>query len=601
MIRKLLAIVLGIVILALIAGYGVRRVAARPASPLDPQSFAARVDLTPLSRLAVNYGGRLKSFESHAAAMMQVVSGPNRIQGQSPSFTYLDLMLRDDAYEDVDVVFVKNKLVRGRMAELLERSLHDQIAALRPAEGSDAAAGFAERERDIVDHFNTRMAAFQRTGLISPLMLDDPDTRLLRVELERDVMRTKKDADAISSALTVKSSQFLSDALRLLPPPGDNEATPWKNVDEIRALAAAPADADSPSPLERELAADWMAFEQAWKDQNPQEAGSALARFVARVPELNASLYPQQSRLWWEGWYITRAHSLTWVWILYGLAFVPLLLSVVYRWPAARWIGLGMFLLAFGFHTFALGLRWHVAGRWPNSNMFEALTTAAWFGGAAALFLEFIVRRTPMRNFFALSSAAASACAFMAVHFLPLQLNANISNMMPVLHDVWLYIHTNVIIFSYALIFLASIPAMGYLIYRLGGGKAEYAVVGGAGTLIMTAPDGGSYLTRAKTSVGEVLDGTTMVLMELAFILLWTGLVMGAIWADHSWGRPWGWDPKEVFALNTFIIFALLVHVRFKVKDKGLWTALLAVVGCVVMLFNWIIINFTISGLHSYA
>src|SRR5262249_6132591 len=102
-------------------------------------------------------------------------------------------------------------------------------------------------------------------------------------------------------------------------------------------------------------------------------------------------------------------------------------------------------------------------------------------------------------------------------------------------------------------------------------------------------------------SIAAVLDGTTMVLMELSFILLWTGLCMGAIWADHSWGRPWGWDPKEVFALNTFIIFALLVHVRLKVKDKSLWTALLAVLGCAVMLFNWIIINFTISGLHSYA
>ena len=106
---------------------------------------------------------------------------------------------------------------------------------------------------------------------------------------------------------------------------------------------------------------------------------------------------------------------------------------------------------------------------------------------------------------------------------------------------------------------------------------------------------------RKGPSFGEVLDGVTMVLMELSFVMLWAGLVMGAIWADHSWGRPWGWDPKEVFALETFVVFLLLVHVRWRVKDKGFWTALLALLGEVVMLFNWIVVNFVITGLHSYA
>ena len=129
----------------------------------------------------------------------------------------------------------------------------------------------------------------------------------------------------------------------------------------------------------------------------------------------------------------------------------------------------------------------------------------------------------------------------------------------------------------------------------------HYARVGGAASLILTRPDGTNYIDESRSTIGQILDGTTMVMMEMSFVLLWTGLVMGAIWADHSWGRPWGWDPKEVFALNTFIIFLLLVHVRLKVKDKGLWTALLAVLGAAVMLFNWIIINFAISGLHSYA
>ena len=175
---------------------------------------------------------------------------------------------------------------------------------------------------------------------------------------------------------------------------------------------------------------------------------------------------------------------------------------------------------------------------------------------------------------------------------------------MPVLHDVWLYIHVNFIIFSYCLIFVAAVCATIYMIRRLiqrlkhQDGIADYARAGGVASLVEVRPDNKS---TQSNNMGSVLDGATMVLVELAFILLWTGIAMGAIWADHSWGRPWGWDPKEVFALNTFIIFVILIHTRMKVKDKGFWTAILALVGCAVMLFNWIIINFTISGLHSYA
>jgi ABC-type transport system involved in cytochrome c biogenesis permease subunit len=190
--------------------------------------------------------------------------------------------------------------------------------------------------------------------------------------------------------------------------------------------------------------------------------------------------------------------------------------------------------------------------------------------------------------------------ALMTAHFMPVYLNPNISNMMPVLHDVWLYIHTNVIIFSYALIFMAAVSATAYLAWRALGHGPAHARVGGAGAALeLTA--GGAAGGGARASIGETLDGVTMLLTEVSFVMLWAGIVMGAIWADHSWGRPWGWDPKEVFALNTFVIFALLIHVRWKVRDKGLWTAVLAVAGAAVMLFNWIVINFVIAGLHSYA
>jgi len=293
---------------------------------------------------------------------------------------------------------------------------------------------------------------------------------------------------------------------------------------------------------------------------------------------------------------------MTWVWFVYFAALALLLMGFSWKWQGAMRLGLATFAGAFVLQTAAVGLRWYVSDRWPNSNMFEAVTTASWMGAALAALAEALFRRLPARGLFALGASAGCMVALMACALLPAQLNPAIGNMMPVLHDVWLYIHTNVIIFSYALIFMAAVTAGMYLAWRWVGGPAVHARVGGAGEMLALASGGGTPEARATPGrMGEILDGVTMTLMELSFVLLWAGIAMGAIWADHSWGRPWGWDPKEVFALNTFVVFAVLVHVRWRSKDKGLWTAVLAVIGAAVMLFNWIVINFVITGLHSYA
>jgi ABC-type transport system involved in cytochrome c biogenesis permease subunit len=97
------------------------------------------------------------------------------------------------------------------------------------------------------------------------------------------------------------------------------------------------------------------------------------------------------------------------------------------------------------------------------------------------------------------------------------------------------------------------------------------------------------------------LDWCHLIILNMMFVMLFVGIILGAVWADYSWGRPWGWDPKEVFAMNTWLVYAILIHMRFVVKNKGLWTAWLSVAGCAMMAFNWCFVNFFIVGLHSYA
>lgn len=595
--------------------------------------FAAEAHLEPLDAVAVHMQGRLKSFESFAHSMVRQVSGPHNVNGQSPGFTYLDMMLRPERYHDADAVFVKSKVVRGLIADRMEQSLR--------ASGVTDGGAYERVER------------FRMTGLTSARSLTgDSSVRELLSRMARDTVRSAKFVDQIEGALTVRTPAFLADRLRLIPPPKGDFSTPWLSVTALTADGSggvAPDDAAHVGVEKAEpgvgalagmdvevsagLIAAWGDLVSGWRAEDAAKVNAAATALGSLLPRVNPSLYPDRDRLAWEARYFEMG-NLTWTWVFYMFSVALLLMGMVYGWRGARWAGLGLFLVGFALHTAALGLRWYVSGRWPNSNMFEAVTTAAWFGSLAAIALEVIARRSAMRSLILLTAAACSTAALMAANFLPLHLTPEIGNKMPVLYDVWLYIHTNVIIFSYCLIGMSAVTAGLYLLWRLGGGGEAYARAGGAGALILggvrgmrgaaarvgepalagffgagagglesvvVQERGGAAAGAGRSSLGEVLDGVTMLLMELSFILLWAGIVMGAVWADHSWGRPWGWDPKEVFALNTFVIFAILVHIRLKVRDKGLWTAWLAVIGAGVMIFNWTVINFVITGLHSYA
>ena len=553
----------------------------------NAQTFQQQVDLSPFDSVAVQTEGRLKSFGSFAHGEMGFVSGPRKINGQTPEFTFLDMLFRPEAYADADVIYVKAAIVRKPIAD-----------ALVKADPSLAA----------------RMDGFIKTGLISEALLQRSEVEPVMQQMQSDLLRTAKAMDSIRGARTVMRPDFLLRELRIVPSPGGQKDQQWSSMRDIMLLAADPgalkAAGATATPLagideakQRACAAEWKSLVEGWTNGDAIVVNKSLVNIAAILPSMNSGAYPDASRLRWESWYFSNG-NLVWIWLVYAVSVVLLLIGLVYHWRGARVAGIAVFIIAFILHSCALGLRWWISSRWPNSNMFEAVTTSAWFGGCAAVILEIFMRRRAAAGMFALASGFASAVALMAAHFLPVQLNAQISNMMPVLHDVWLYIHTNVIIFSYCLIFMAAVSAGMYLVYRVFGGKAVYARVGASsvGAIVgggVGGTPGASALRGEK--LGEVLDGVTMLLMKLSFVLLWTGIAMGAIWADHSWGRPWGWDPKEVFALNTFVVFAILVHVRYRAKDKGLWTAILAVVGAAVMLFNWIVINFIITGLHSYA
>lgn len=561
-----------------------------------PGGFVGEVRLGPLDRAAVYNRGRLKSFKSFASETVSTIAGPRGVRVEvdgelvfAPAdFAYLDLMLRPERYEDAPLIHLGNKPMRQQLGAAL---LRDGVAS-------------EEEIRRFVD-----------TGQIAEPLLFTPSAMQLFNQWSSDLIRTRKFVDRLEGAVNLRRPEALLSLLRVIPPPNHDPKTPWLNPGEL--FPVAPGQTPTPGQvlamermepsLREEIARRWVAFAQAWRAGDATTANARLAEFTARVREVSPELYPSESRMFAESLYF-RIGSLVWGWVIYLAAVLVLLMAVAWRWPGARALGIGLFSVAFVVQTAALLLRWYISGRWPNSNMFEAVTTSVWFGALLAIPMEYAARKTPLKNLFLIGAAVASMAALMSAQFIH-RLDPSVNNMMPILHDLWLYIHTNVIIAAYALIAMAAVTAILYLLWRLFGGGPAHARLGGTEMLIeaSSAASGrattatGRRLASSKASLGEVFDGATLVMVELSFILLWAGIIMGAIWADHSWGRPWGWDPKEVFALNTFLVYLVLIHIRLKTRDKGLWTALLALIGCGVMLFNWIVINFVIAGLHSYA
>ena len=156
-------------------------------------------------------------------------------------------------------------------------------------------------------------------------------------------------------------------------------------------------------------------------------------------------------------------------------------------------------------------------------------------------------------------------------------INAFISPAMPILSEFWLRVHTSCIIASYGLIALAGLMSATYLVMR-------------------------AWLPWNDPR-SEAWDRTTFAIDAVAMLVLWVGLVLGAVWAAVSWGRPWGWDPKEVFALLTWVVYIGLVHLRVAMppQKRGIATAWVALAAFVVMVFNWYWVNVQLAGLHSYA
>ena len=379
-----------------------------------------------------------------------------------------------------------------------------------------------------------------------------------------------------------------------------NLSTRWH---KLQVPAADLADATTLPTLTNAIAQatlTWNALGSAWSDArrtegHPDAKGlqAKVDAFTDAITHLRTQFELDRARRGQPPLTTTTALEVAY-WNMNGFSGVAWCFLLAIPFLALGAIGGSRWGLYVGFSLAGLGLigqltafiiRWILAQRIPLANLYESMAAAALLCSIVALVGEAVLwsrRRaqasTTSHGALALAAALFGCLVVLAQAFLERHdINAFISPAMPILSEFWLRIHTACIVSSYGIIGLGGLMSAIYLMIRI------------------RLP---SHDPRC-----ESWERTAFAVNCLATVVLWIGLVLGAVWAAVSWGRPWGWDPKEVFALLTWVVFIILVHLRHAVpKDqRGVATAWASLIALIVMAFNWYWVNVQLSGLHSYA
>jgi len=232
-----------------------------------------------------------------------------------------------------------------------------------------------------------------------------------------------------------------------------------------------------------------------------------------------------------------------------------------------------LLLAGFLFHTLGLAIRWYVSGHAPMSNGYETMIFISW----VTLLAGFIFSR---RSLFVLAATAILGGFTLLVALLSF-MDPEITNLVPVLQSYWLTLHVSVITSSYGFLGLGAI--IGIIVLIL------YVLLS----------------QKNKKEILATIEDLTVInykSLTIGLYLLTIGTFLGAIWANESWGRYWGWDPKETWSLITIIVYSFIIHSKNIVGLRGFFAFnAMALLGFSSVLMTYFGVNYYLSGLHSYA
>ncbi len=566
--------------------------------------YAANAALwTPLHRWVIQEDGRLKPFETFCNESVRTITGRERFEdNDSVAVVASWLLLYDpdhnkafsvgremnadwESYpfvlcDDHELRAVLYRDYRGAEADLSEEDLHGKYvepAVLRYSETmkellKSGAAKSAKDEKAVLTRAETKARDVKKRLSLYDRIRGGGQEGRERIHAPGEFGVAALEPTTGSTWFSLRSVREYAKS-----PEAWVESMAARRVENPRLYEGKPMP-EFPTDDVLGLQFANRELEQAYRSQSEEKFTAALDAFLNRIDGINAKAGAVASPelLSRELWY-NRVNPFRRAWIAAltaCLCFVGVL--VFGRRPL-----LARLLYAGGLLGYAGCLGWAAAGFWcrttisgrpPVSNMYESIIWVAFMTATFGLLLELIYRR----GVIALAGALASALGFVLADQLPLTFAPNIQPLQAVLRsNYWLIIHVLTIVSSYAAFSLAW--ALGLI--NLG--------------VLVFAP--------GRRDLTKELSGFCYRAIQIGVVLLAAGTFLGGFWAAESWGRFWGWDPKEVWALIALLCYVIPLHARYAgwVKEFGLSVCAVVCFASVVM--AWYGVNFVLgAGLHSY-
>lgn len=485
-----------------------------------------------------DFGGRMKPVDTLAMEYLHKMTKKDSFLGLSNMELFLGMMVYPNEFKKVKMLAVSTP----KLKEIIGVDKNEKYIAFE-----DLFVGDTYKLGNYLEEANRKKPA-------------------MRDKFDKDVM-------SVDERVNVAYLIYTAQTLRILPS-FSGEGDKWFAPSE----AIASFDKENASQLQKLFGAYFNSFHYGLVENNWENADLALEAFNGIQNKFGAALIPPKMQIDLEIFlnHYNPFKNLMPLYLLFGIVLFGIVLVQIFRHKNAdilasrliHWV-IALLVLA---HTIALGLRWYVGGHAPWSNAYESMIYIAWAAGiSGVVFFRKSYLAQSMASFLAGISLFVAHLGFM---------DPQIGNLVPVLKSYWLNIHVSIITASYG--FLGLCFMLGAL------------------TLLLFVFRSQKYPELDRTIL--TLHTINEMAMILGLAMLTIGNFLGGVWANESWGRYWGWDPKETWALISIVVYIIVLHARFIPKGNNPYVfASLSVIAFYSILMTYFGVNFYLSGLHSYA